>query len=73
MEIRNTLREAAESNEVSPSTHHIEKVFYEYFTTKRRGNRTRVFHENVVIGANKIYISLHKIILLTTRLDPMIK
>ena len=51
--ISNTLRETSESNEVSPSTRHIAKVLYEDFTTKRYGNGTQVFHDNVVIGANK--------------------
>ena len=46
---------------------------YDDFTTKRYGDGTQVFHDNVVIGANKRYIYLHKIILVTTRLDPMMK
>ena len=46
---------------------------YEDFTTNRYGNGTQVFHDNVVIGANKIYIYLHKIILVTTRLDLRMK
>ena len=71
--IRNTLRETEESNEVSPSTRHTAKVLYEGFTTKRYGDGTQVFHDNVVIGANKRYISLHKTILVTTRLDPRMK
>ena len=71
--IRNTSRETAESNEVSQSTRHIAKLLYGDFTTKRYGDRTQVFHDNVVIGANKRYISLHKIILVTTSLDPRMK
>ena len=66
--IRNTLRETAKSNEVSLSTRHIAKVLYEDFTTKRYGDGTQVFHYNVVLGAKKIYTSLHKIIVVTTSL-----
>ena len=71
--IRNTLRETSESNEVSPSTRHIANILYEDFTTKLYGDGTQVFHDNVVIGANKRYISLHKIILVTTIFDPRMK
>ena len=46
---------------------------YKDFTTKRYGDGTQVFNDNVVIGKNKIYISLHKIILVTTSLDPRMK
>ena len=71
--IRNTLRETAESNEVSQSTRHIAKLLYEDFTTKRYGDGTQVFRDNVVIGANKRYIYLHKIILVTTSLYTRMK
>ena len=71
--IRNTLRETAKSNEVSLSTRHIAKVLYEEFNTEHYGNGTKLFHDNVVIVANKRYISLHKIILVTTSLDPRVK
>ena len=70
LENKNTLRETAESNKVSSSTRHIAKVLYEDFTTKRYGDGTHIFNDNVVIGANKRYISLHKTILVTTSLDP---
>ena len=65
---RNKLIENEESNEASPSTRDIAKLLYEDFTTKRYGNGTQVLHVNVFIGANIIYISLHKIILLTPAL-----
>ena len=55
------------------STRPIAKVFYEDFTRKRYGDGTQVFRDNLVIGANRRYISLHKIILVTTRLDPRMK
>ena len=49
------------------------KVLYDGFTKKRYGDGTQVYHDNVVIGDKKRYISLHKIILVATCLDPRMK
>ena len=67
------LRVTASDNNLSSATRHLAQKMYTDFVQHRYGDGTTVFHDNYVLGNLQRYISLHKIVLVATFLDPRFK
>ena len=58
---------------LTESTRHLAQRMYSDFVNNRYGDGNTVFHDGYVLGNLQRYISLHKIVLVATFLDPRFK
>jgi zinc finger BED domain-containing protein 1 (E3 SUMO-protein ligase ZBED1) len=74
--LRGTLKSHADGDDsfkVSTSTTHLARRMYNDFVSNRYGDGSEVYHDNYVLGNLQRYISLHRIVLVATFLDPRFK
>jgi len=74
--IREALKAKAHANDdddISVSTRHLAEKMLDDFIRNRYGHGSSVFHDNYVLGNLQRYVSLHKIVLVATFLDPRFK
>lgn len=60
-------------DEISPSTRFLATKMYNDYVQNRYGDGNTVYHDDYVLGRMQRYISMHKIVLVATFLDPRFK